>query len=145
MILIGMSGFVVGEDGGVFLIKEGKFRKRVYLINMDEEWIFWGELKKRYFEVFLSFLMFERKVGFVVFRIVFVKVVREFIKEFGFNFIVVDFGFVIYIKKFWINKGIGIEKVCEYLGILLKEVVYIGDGENDFDVFGVVGYWVVVV
>ncbi|BAD86490.1 hydrolase, HAD superfamily [Thermococcus kodakarensis KOD1] len=143
-ILIGTSGPVVGEDGGALSIKEGKLRKRVYLTNMDEEWILWGELKKRYPEALLSFSMPERKAGLVVLRTVPVKAVRELIKELGLNLIAVDSGFAIHIKKPWINKGTGIEKACEYLGISPKEVAHIGDGENDLDAFGVVGYRVAV-
>lgn len=111
---------------------------------MDEEWILWGELEKRYPEALLSFSMPERKAGLVVLRTVPVKAVRELIKELGLNLIAVDSGFAIHIKKPWINKGTGIEKACEYLGISPKEVAHIGDGENDLDAFGVVGYRVAV-
>lgn len=143
-ILIGTSGPVVGEDGGALSIKEGKLRKRVYLTNMDEEWILWSELKKRHPEALLSSSMPERKAGLVILRTVPVEAVRELIKELGLNLVAVDSGFAIHIKKPWINKGTGIEKACEYLGISPKEVAHIGDGENDLDAFGVVGYRVAV-
>ncbi|WP_209475521.1 phosphoglycolate phosphatase [Thermococcus stetteri] len=143
-ILIGTSGPVVGEDGGALSIKEGKLRKRVYLTNMDKEWILWSELKKRHPEALLSFSMPERKAGLVVLRTVPVEAVRELIKELGLNLVAVDSGFAIHIKKPWINKGTGIEKACEYLGISPKEVAHIGDGENDLDAFRVVGYRVAV-
>ncbi|AMQ18370.1 phosphoglycolate phosphatase [Thermococcus peptonophilus] len=143
-ILIGTSGPVVGEDGGALSIKEGRLRKRIYLTNMDEEWILWSELKKRYPEALLSFSMPERKAGLVVLRTVPVEAVRDLIKELGLNLVAVDSGFAIHIKKPWINKGTGIERACEYLGISPKDVAHIGDGENDLDAFRVVGYRVAI-
>ncbi len=98
-ILIGTSGPVVGEDGGALSIKEGRLRKRIYLTNMDEEWILWSELKKRYPEALLSFSMPERKAGLVVLRTVPVEAVRDLIKELGLNLVAVDSGFAIHIKN----------------------------------------------
>jgi len=58
--------------------------------------------------------------------------------------VAVDSGFAIHVKKPWINKGTGIEKACELLGIKPDEVAHVGDGENDLDAFRVVGYRVAV-
>ncbi|ASI98087.1 phosphoglycolate phosphatase [Thermococcus celer] len=143
-IMIGTSGPVVAEDGGALSIKDGRLRKRVYLTTMDEEWILWSEVKKRYPGAILSFSMPERKAGLVILRTVPVEAVRELIKELGLNLIAVDSGFAIHVKKPWINKGTGIEKACEVLGIKPREVAHVGDGENDLDAFRVVGYRVAV-
>jgi phosphoglycolate phosphatase (TIGR01487 family) len=144
-VFIGTSGPVIAEDGGALSLKgEGTMRKRVFLTDMDEEWILWSEIKRRYPEAVLSYSMMERKAGLVVMRTVPVEAVREVIAELGLNLIAVDSGFAIHIKKPWINKGTGIEKACEYLGISPKEVAHVGDGENDLDAFGVVGYRVAI-
>ncbi|NJE62307.1 phosphoglycolate phosphatase [Thermococcus sp. 21S7] len=143
-IMIGTSGPVVAEDGGALSIKDGRLRKRVYLTKMDEEWILWSEIKRRYPEAVMSFSMPERKAGLVVMRTIPVEAVREIITELGLNLIAVDSGFAIHIKKPWINKGTGIEKACEILGISPGEVAHVGDGENDLDAFRVVGYRVAV-
>ncbi|NJE06384.1 phosphoglycolate phosphatase [Thermococcus sp. M36] len=143
-IMIGTSGPVVAEDGGALSIKEGKLKKRVYLTKMDEEWILWSEIKRRYPEAVMSFSMPERKAGLVIMRTVPVEAVRDIIAELELNLIAVDSGFAIHIKKPWINKGTGIEKACKILGISPKEVAHIGDGENDLDAFHVVGYRVAV-
>lgn len=144
-VFIGTSGPVIAEDGGALSLKgEGTMRKRVFLTDMDEEWILWSELKKRYPEAELSYSTMERKAGLVITRKVPVEAVREIIEELGLNLTAVDSGFAIHIKKPWINKGTGIEKACEYLGIKPSEVAHVGDGENDLDAFRVVGYRVAI-
>ncbi|ASJ04273.1 phosphoglycolate phosphatase [Thermococcus barossii] len=143
-IMIGTSGPVVAEDGGALSVKDGRLRKRVYLTTMDEEWILWSEIKRRHPEAVLSFSMPERKAGLVILRTIPVEEVRKVIAELGLNLIAVDSGFAIHVKKPWINKGTGIEKACEILGISPKEVAHIGDGENDLDAFRAVGYRVAV-
>ncbi|WP_456367585.1 phosphoglycolate phosphatase [Thermococcus sp.] len=144
-VFIGTSGPVIAEDGGALSIRgEGTMRKRVFLANMDEEWILWSELKRRFPEAELSFSMMERKAGLVITRKIPVEVVRTVIRELGLNLTAVDSGFAIHVKKPWINKGRGIEKACEFLGISPKEVAHVGDGENDLDAFRVVGYRVAI-
>ncbi|ASJ12075.1 phosphoglycolate phosphatase [Thermococcus thioreducens] len=143
-IMIGTSGPVVAEDGGALSIKDGRLRKRVYLTKMDEEWILWSEVKRRYPKAVMSFSMPERRAGLVILRTIPVEAVRGIIEELGLNLVAVDSGFAIHVKKPWINKGTGIEKACEVLGIEPGEVAHIGDGENDLDAFRVVGYRVAV-
>ncbi len=144
-VFIGTSGPVIAEDGGALSLKgEGTMRKRVFLTDMNEEWILWSELKRRYPEAELSYSTMERKAGIVVRRTIPVEAVRGIIKELGLNLIAVDSGFAIHIKKPWINKGAGIEKACGLLGINPNEVAHVGDGENDLDAFRVAGYRVAI-
>ena len=144
-VFIGTSGPVIAEDGGALSLKgEGTMRKRIFLADMDEEWILWSELKRRYPEAQLSYSTMERRAGLVILRTVPVEGVREIIEELGLNLIAVDSGFAIHIKKPWINKGTGIEKACEFLGIKPGEVAHVGDGENDLDAFRVAGYRVAI-
>jgi len=143
-IMIGTSGPVVAEDGGALSIRDGRLRKRIYLTKMDEEWILWSEVKRRYPEAVMSFSMPERKAGLVILRTIPVEAVKDIIAELGLNLIAVDSGFAIHVKKPWINKGTGLEKACEVLEIEPKEIAHIGDGENDLDAFRVVGYRVAV-
>ncbi|WP_456366866.1 phosphoglycolate phosphatase [Thermococcus sp.] len=144
-VFIGTSGPVIAEDGGALSIKgEGTMRKRVFLTDMDGEWILWSELKKRFPEAELSYSTMERKAGLVITRKVPVEAVRELVEELGLNLTAVDSGFAIHVKKPWINKGAGIERACEFLGINPKEVAHVGDGENDLDAFRVAGYRVAV-
>ncbi|NJE48891.1 phosphoglycolate phosphatase [Thermococcus sp. 9N3] len=144
-VFIGTSGPVIAEDGGALSLKgEGTMRKRVFLADMDEEWILWSELKKRHPEAELSYSTMERKAGLVITRKVPVEAVREIIEGLGLNLVAVDSGFAIHVKKPWINKGTGIEKACEFLGIKPDEVAHVGDGENDLDAFRVVGYRVAI-
>jgi len=144
-VFIGTSGPVIAEDGGALSLKgEGTMRKRVFLTDMDEEWILWSELKKRYPEAELSFSTMERRAGLVIRRTIPVDAVRRIIEELGLNLTAVDSGFAIHVKKPWINKGTGIERACEVLGISPEEVAHVGDGENDLDAFRVVSYRVAV-
>ncbi len=144
-VFIGTSAPLIAEDGGALSLKEeGTMRRRLYLTDMDEEWILWSELKRRYPTAELSFSMPERKTGLVVRRTIPVEAVRSLIEELGLNLIAVDSGFAIHVKKPWINKGKGIEKACDLLGISPEDVAHVGDGENDLDAFRVVGYRVAV-
>jgi len=65
-VFIGTSGPVIAEDGGALSLKgEGTMRKRVFLTDMDEEWLLWSELKKRHPEAELSYSTMERRAGLV--------------------------------------------------------------------------------
>ncbi|BAA30527.1 phosphoglycolate phosphatase [Pyrococcus horikoshii] len=140
-ILIGTSGPVVAEDGGAISYK----KKRIFLASMDEEWILWNEIRKRFPNARTSYTMPDRRAGLVIMReTINVETVREIINELNLNLVAVDSGFAIHVKKPWINKGSGIEKASEFLGIKPKEVAHVGDGENDLDAFKVVGYKVAV-
>ena len=144
-VFIGTTGPVIAEDGGALSLKgEGTMRKRVFLTDMDEEWILWSELKRRYPEAELSYSTMERKAGLVLRRTVPAETVKDIIKELGLNLVAVDSGFAIHVKKPWINKGTGIKKACEFLGIKPTEVAHVGDGKNDLDAFRVVGYRVAI-
>ncbi|WP_456320681.1 phosphoglycolate phosphatase [Palaeococcus sp. (in: euryarchaeotes)] len=139
-VLIGTSGPIIAEDGGV--VADCKGDNRIYLGDMGESAILWSELKKRYPEAEMSYTMKygERKAGLVLRRTVPVKAVRKLIKELNLNLEAVDSGFAIHVKQPWVNKGNGIRKACEILGIRPDEVAHIGDGENDLAAFDVVGY-----
>ncbi|CAB49649.1 phosphoglycolate phosphatase [Pyrococcus abyssi] len=140
-ILIGTSGPVVAEDGGAISYR----KKRIFLANMDEEWILWNEIRKRFPNARTSHTMPDRRAGLVIMReTIDVETVRKIIHELGLNLVAVDSGFAIHVKKPWINKGAGIEKACELLGIKPREVAHIGDGENDLDAFKVVGYRIAI-
>ncbi|AEH24773.1 phosphoglycolate phosphatase [Pyrococcus yayanosii] len=143
-IMIGTSGPVVAEDGGAISYRKGRIRERIYLTNMDEEWVLWSEIKRHHPDALLTFTMPERKAGLVMMRTIPIEEVRAIIRELGLNLVAVDSGFAIHVKKPWINKGEGIKKACEILGIKPEEVAHIGDGENDLDAFRVVGYRVAV-
>ncbi|MFA4700624.1 phosphoglycolate phosphatase [Pyrococcus kukulkanii] len=140
-ILLGTSGPVVAEDGGAISYK----KKRIFLTSMDEEWVLWNEIRKRFPNARTSYTMPDRRSGLVIMReTIDVETVRRIIRELNLNLVAVDSGFAIHVKKPWINKGTGIEKACEILGIKPKEVAHIGDGENDLDAFKVVGYRIAV-
>ncbi len=143
-VLIGTTGPIIAEDGGV--VADHKGDNRIYLGDMGESTILWSELKKRYPEAEMSYTMKygERRAGLVLRRTVPVEAVRKLIKEFNLNLEAVDSGFAIHVKQPWVNKGNGIRKACEILGIKPKEVAHIGDGENDLAAFDAVGYKVAV-
>ncbi|WP_175058982.1 phosphoglycolate phosphatase [Thermococcus sp. 2319x1] len=142
-ILIGTSGLFIAEDGGVI---GDKRNNRIFLGDMGDSMILWSELKKRYPQAEMSNTMKfgERRAGLVIKRTVPVEAVREIIRELGLNLVAVDSGYAIHVKQPHVNKGEGIRKACELLGIRPEEVAHIGDGENDLDAFRVVGYRVAV-
>ncbi len=143
-ILIGTTGPIIAEDGGVIADHRGD--NRVYLGDMGEAMILWSELKKRFPQAKMSYTMKygERKAGLVLRRTVPVEVVREIIKELNLNLVAVDSGYAIHVKQPHVNKGNGIKEACKMLKVKPSEVAHIGDGENDLDAFKVVGYRIAV-
>ncbi|HDH44871.1 MAG TPA: phosphoglycolate phosphatase [Thermococcus sp.] len=142
-ILIGTSGPFIAEDGGVI---GDRSNNRVFMGDMGDSMILWSELKKRYPNAEMSDTMKygERRAGLVIKRTVPVEAVKAIIEELNLDLIAVDSGYAIHVKQPHVNKGEGIKKACQELGIFPKQVAHIGDGENDLDAFKVVGYRVAV-
>ncbi|MGZ4908717.1 MAG: phosphoglycolate phosphatase [Halobacteriota archaeon] len=57
---------------------------------------------------------------------------------------VVDSGFALHIRDIHVNKGIGLTKIAELLGIPLNEFAAFGDSENDVEMLKVAGTGVAV-
>jgi hydroxymethylpyrimidine pyrophosphatase-like HAD family hydrolase len=64
--------------------------------------------------------------------------------EHGFNVEIIDTHFAIHIKSREVNKGTGLIKVAEMMGIEPKDFVAIGDSVNDVEMLEVAGFGIAV-
>lgn len=69
---------------------------------------------------------------------------NRILREKGIPARVLDCGGVYNLVDNNINKGVGIKKAAEILGLNVKEIVAIGDNPNDIDMFKVAGYAIAV-
>ncbi|UZE92163.1 MAG: phosphoglycolate phosphatase [Methanosarcinales archaeon] len=138
--LIGTDGIVIAENGGV--VKVGYDAKECVLCDGTEcEKAF--ELLSKHFD--LEKLDAEyRKTDVALRRNFDLSMAREMSSKSGLNVDLVDSGFAVHIKNKHINKGIGLKKVAELLGLSTQDTVAIGDSENDIEMFNVAGFKVAV-
>lgn len=138
--LIGTSGIVIAENGGV--VKTSYDGEEYVLCDATEcEHAF--ELLSKNFD--LEKLDAEyRKTDVALRRNFDLPRAREILNEGNLNVDLVDSGFAIHIKNGHINKGVGLKKVAELLGWSTQDLVVIGDSENDIEMFNVAGFGVAV-
>ena len=74
-----------------------------------------------------------------------VKTIQEFLNKQGYSWVrVVSSGYAIHLRPLDSDKGKGLLEALEVMGISPQEVVGIGDGANDVELFKVVGLAVAV-
>ncbi|OPY21557.1 MAG: Phosphoglycolate phosphatase [Methanomethylovorans sp. PtaU1.Bin093] len=138
--LIGVGGIVIAENGGVispgfdtvpivsesirecqkaFDLLSGKFE----LTKLDPE---------------------HRKTEIVLRRDFDLELARQILYEHGPNVEIIDTHFAIHIKSRGVNKGTGLIKVAELMGIEPKDFVAIGDSVNDVEMLEMAGFGIAV-
>lgn len=138
--LIGVGGIVIAENGGIvspgfdtvpimsesikecqraFDLLSGKFN----LIKLDSE---------------------HRKTEIVLRRNFDVGHARQMLHDYGFKVEIIDTHFAIHIKSKEINKGTGLIKAAELMGIGPKDFVAIGDSVNDIEMLELAGFSIAV-
>ncbi|MBC7085813.1 MAG: phosphoglycolate phosphatase [Methanomethylovorans sp.] len=138
--LIGVEGIVIAENGGIvstgfdtlpivseyikdcdkaFQLLSGKFE----LTKLDSEY---------------------RKTEIVLRRDFDVEIARKILYENELNVEIIDTHFAIHIKSKYINKGTGLIKVAELMGLDPKDFVAIGDSVNDIEMLKVAGFSIAV-
>ncbi|MEM1689907.1 MAG: phosphoglycolate phosphatase [Candidatus Hadarchaeales archaeon] len=132
--MIGISGPLIAEDGGVLLIN-----KKMRLLGGREEVDRALEVLKRELGVVETRSSPFRLAGGAIERTVSVEDVRKTLILHGFNLAVVDSGFAIHIKEPHVNKGNALRAVAESLGIPLEEIVAVADGPNDIELLKTAG------
>ncbi|MEW6592953.1 MAG: phosphoglycolate phosphatase [Candidatus Hadarchaeota archaeon] len=136
-VLIGVSGPIIAEDGGV-IFYQATGRKEVLgaraeadrgLAALEREF---GPLKQtRNSPDRLTGLTLEREVA--------LEDVRKALKRKGFDLVAVDSGFAIHIKSPEVNKGGALRRLAEMMGVPLDNIAAIGDGQNDVEMLQAAG------
>jgi len=138
--LIGLDGAVIAENGGAITVR--------YDLNGTFE----GSLEEC--EKAFSFLSghfkltkldpFYRKTEIALRRNFDLEKARTLLKTQNFDVEMVDTKYAVHIKSTRINKGMGLEKLAEMMGLEAADFVAIGDSENDVEMFEAAGFGIAV-
>jgi hypothetical protein len=136
--MIGLSGPIIAEDGGVvYDPKSGEFRVLGSRSEIDRALKVLGERLGSIRETRSSRL---RLAGATLERSVGVERVEEVLKSEGFRLVAVDSGFAIHLRAPEVNKGRALRVAAEMRGVALEETAAIADGPNDVELLRAAGY-----
>ncbi len=135
--LVGTNGIVIAENGGV--VECGIVEADTSHLKECEE--VYGFLQ-RYFA--LERLDSEyRKTEIGLRRGFDVEKARELLKRFP-GIEILDTGFAVHIKSRMVNKGTGLKRIANLMGLDPKDFVAIGDSPNDIEMLTASGFGVAV-
>ena len=138
--LIGVGGIVIAENGGI--ISPGFDTVPIVSKSIRE--------CQKAFDLLSGKLELtkldpeHRKTEIVLRRDFDLQLARQILYEHGFNVEIIDTHFAIHIKSREVNKGTGLIKVAEMMGIEPKDFVAIGDSVNDVEMLEVAGFGIAV-
>jgi phosphoglycolate phosphatase (TIGR01487 family) len=142
--LIGTSEMVIAENGGVVLVKFNGEE----LLNIPRDFLDRCELAYRLLSKYFELEKLDakqRRSEIAVRRNFDVDKAREILRNSEFKDIdLSDSGYAIHIKNKKVNKGLGLKKIMEIVGLEPEEIAAFGDSENDIEVFRLVGYGIAV-
>ncbi|MEN4007151.1 MAG: phosphoglycolate phosphatase [Methanobacteriaceae archaeon] len=136
-IMIGTSGGIVGENGGVI-----QTRKRTQIIGKIEKCRPAYEFLKSKYPVEKVEFSDQRISEIAIRRTIDVDTVKEAVRDFDVE--VYDTKFAIHLTDPGVNKGKSLKIVANDIGITPDEIMAIGDSENDLDFLKVAGFKVAV-
>lgn len=135
--LVGTGGFIIAENGGV--VECGIVESDTSHIKMCEEAF---DALNRHFP--LERLDPDNRITEIGLRRNFdVEKARHILMEFP-ELDIVDTGFAVHIKSRMINKGTGLKRLAELMGISARDFVAIGDSPNDIEMLQASGLGVAV-
>jgi phosphoglycolate phosphatase len=138
--LIGISGIVIAENGGV--VSTGFDSPSIIAEGKDEcEKAY--ELLSQYHDLVKLDAAY-RKTEVVLNRDVAVGDLRSTLTENGVDIEIIDTGYAIHIKSTAMNKGTGLLKVAELMGLEPSDYLAIGDSCNDAEMMQVAGFGIAV-
>jgi len=135
-MMIGTSGGIVGENGGVI-----QTRKRTHFRRHRKVQPAYEFLKSKYPVEKVEFSD-QRISEIAIRRTIDVNTVKETLQDFDVK--VYDTKFAIHLTDPEVNKGKSLEIVAKDIGITLDEIMAIGDSENDLEFLEVAGFKVAV-
>jgi phosphoglycolate phosphatase (TIGR01487 family) len=137
---IGTSGPIVAENGCV--VSKEPWGEPIIMGSRKITFKALNFLKQKFgdYKVKLKPLNRYRNVDLSLYRTFNTNEANELLKKENINAFVMDSGFAIHIIDSKINKGVGVKKAAELMGINTKEIIGIGDGGNDYHFLKEVGY-----
>ncbi len=135
--LVGTGGIVIAENGGV--VECGEVQSDTSHMKECEEAF---EFLSRHFT--LERIDPENRITEIGLRRDFdVERARQMLEEFP-EIEIVDTGFAVHIKSRRVNKGTGLRRIAEMMGLDARKLVAIGDSPNDIEMLKVSGFGVAV-
>ncbi len=135
--LVGTGGILIAENGGIVecgMVESDTSHKK----ECEEAF---GFLEKHFA---LERLDPENRITEIGLRRNFdVERARDLLKEFP-EVEIVDTGFAVHIKSKRINKGTGLKRIAEMMGLDARDFVAIGDSPNDIEMLQASGFGVAV-
>lgn len=148
-VLIGCSGGLVGENGGI-VFKEGENNNAVEIL-VDRDFVTSAEnhLKEKLgddFEKHASHDNMYRLTETVFYKTLKREKLEDALSDFKYldELEIYDSGFALHVTDKRVNKGTSLRYLCERNGINMENVMAIGDSENDEDFLREVGYRIAV-
>ncbi|MCC7553348.1 MAG: phosphoglycolate phosphatase [Methanobacteriaceae archaeon] len=145
-VLIGCSGGIVAENGGV-IFQEGKNNNELIKLA-NKKYI---DLADNYIKSKIKDLKYSNDNEYRLTEKVYYKNVKKetivnALKDFEYlnKLNIYDSGFAIHITNKNINKGSSLKKLCENNNIKMSEIIAIGDSENDEEFLEVAGLKIAV-
>jgi phosphoglycolate phosphatase len=138
--LIGLDGAVIAENGGAITVRydlNGTFEES--LEECEKAFSFLSG----HFKLTKLDPMY-RKTEIALRRNFDLEKARALLKTQNFNVEMIDTKYAIHIKSTKINKGIGLQKLAEMMGLEAEDFVAIGDSANDVEMFEVSGFGIAV-
>ena len=148
-ILIGCSGGLVAENGGV-VFKEGENNDDVEtMVERDFVTSAENHLRKKLgdkFDKHASHDNMYRLTETVFYKTLDKKELEEALKDFEYldRLEIYDSGFALHITDKRVNKGTSLKYLCERNGINMENVMAMGDNQNDEDFLKVAGHKIAV-
>lgn len=148
-VLIGCSGGIVCENGGV-VFKEGENNNAVEtMVERDLVTSAEKHLKEKLGDMFDKHASHDnmyRLTETVFYKTLDSQVLDESLKDFEYRdqLEIYDSGFALHITDRRVNKGTSLRYLCERNGINMRNVMAIGDSQNDEDFLKEVGYKIAV-
>lgn len=131
-VLLGTSGPLIAEDGGVIFDQR---TKREYVLDDKSDELEKGIkiLEDEFGKVEHTLSSLKRRTGRAFEKTFDVKKASKIFREKGLSIVAIDSGFAIHIKDPTINKGKALKKIASILGISPSEIAAIGDAQNDLE------------
>lgn len=138
--LIGVGGIVIAENGGI--VSPGFDTVPIMSESIKECQRAFDLLSHKFNLIKLD--SEHRKTEIVLRRNFDVDLARQMLHDYGFKVEIIDTHFAIHIKSKEINKGTGLIKAAELMGIEPKDFVAIGDSVNDIEMLELAGFSIAV-
>lgn len=138
--LIGLEGAVIAENGGAVAVRfdlQGTYEE-----SMEE-----CEKAYSFLSQYFNLTKLDphyRKTEIALRRDFDLEKARSLLKTLNLDVEMVDTKYAIHIKSKKVNKGVGLKKLANMMGLKARDFVAIGDSANDVEMFEVSGFGIAV-